>query len=63
MAFVLILSFLGRVFLARNRRKFEGGRGTGSVVLGRYLGRMIEPMRRRSSRRDRLSLISQMNRS
>ena len=46
MAFVLILSFLGRVFLARNRRKFEGSTGTGSVVLGRYLGRVIEPMRR-----------------
>ena len=47
MMFVLVLSFLGRVFLARNRRKFEGGDiGSGSIVLGRYLGRMVEPMRR-----------------
>jgi phosphate transport system permease protein len=50
MLFVLILSFLGRVFLARNRRKLEGDIGSGSVVLGRYLGRMIEPMR--GGRRD-----------
>lgn len=48
MLFVLLLSFLGRVFLARNRRKLEGGDvGTGSIVLGRYLGRVIEPMRGR----------------
>ncbi len=47
MMFVLVLSFLGRVFLARNRRKFEGGDiNSGSVVLGRYLGRLVEPMRR-----------------
>ncbi len=52
MMFVLVLSFLGRVFLARNRRKLEGGGiGSGSIVLGRYLGRMIEPMRGRPSRR------------
>jgi phosphate transport system permease protein len=51
MLFVLVLSFLGRVFLARNRRKMEGGGiDSGSVVLGRYLGRAIEPMRGR--RRD-----------
>ena len=51
MMFVLVLSFLGRVFLARNRRKLEGGDvGSGSIVLGRYLGRLVEPMR--SSRRD-----------
>ena len=45
MLFVLVLSFLGRVFLARNRRKLEGGIDSGSVVLGRYLGRLVEPMR------------------
>ena len=46
MLFVLVLSFLGRVFLARNRRKLEGGDiGSGSIVLGRYLGRLVEPMR------------------
>ena len=46
MLFVLALSFLGRVFLARNRRKLEGGDiGSGSIVLGRYLGRLVEPMR------------------
>jgi len=48
MLFVLVLSFLGRVFLARNRRKLEGNIDTGSIVLGRYLGRLIEPMRRGS---------------
>jgi phosphate transport system permease protein len=46
MLFVLVLSFLGRVFLARNRRKLEGDVDSGSVVLGRYLGRLVEPMRR-----------------
>jgi len=51
MLFVLILSFLGRVFLARNRRKMEGGGvDSGTIVLGRYLGRMLEPMQGR--RRD-----------
>ena len=41
MLFVLVLSFLGRVFLARNRRKLEGGASAaGSIVLGRYLGRL-----------------------
>ena len=39
MLFVLLLSFLGRVFLARNRRKLEGSVGTGSISLGRYFGR------------------------
>ena len=47
MMFVLVLSFVGRVFLARNRRKLEGGIDSGSVVLGRYLGRLVEPMRGR----------------
>ncbi len=39
MLFVLLLSFLGRVFLARNRRKLEGSVGSGSISLGRYFGR------------------------
>jgi phosphate transport system permease protein len=48
MLFVLVLSFVGKVFLARNRRKLEGGGpGSGSIVLGRYMGRLIEPMRGR----------------
>ena len=47
MMFVLALSFTGRVFLARNRRKLEGG-DTGSIALGRYFGRAIQPMRRRA---------------
>lgn len=46
MLFVLVLSFLGRVFLARNRRKLEGSLGTGSVTLGRYFGRLRQPGRR-----------------
>jgi phosphate transport system permease protein len=49
MLFVLVLSFLGRVFLARNRRKLEGNVGSGSIALGRYFGRAIEPMRRSRS--------------
>lgn len=43
MTFVLLLSFTGRVFLARNRRKLEGSVGTGSVALGRYFGRLRQP--------------------
>ena len=49
MMFVLVLSFLGRVFLARNQRKLDGNVGTGSIALGRYLGRAVEPMRRSRS--------------
>ena len=45
MAFVLVMSFLGRVFLARNRRKF--GVESDSLGFGRSLGRLIEPMRSR----------------
>jgi phosphate transport system permease protein len=48
MLFVLILSFIGRVFLARNRRKLEGGIDSGSIALGRYFGRLREPRRRRN---------------
>ena len=37
MLFVLVLSFLGRVFLARNQRKLEGGNiGTGSSLSAAY---------------------------
>ena len=45
MLFVLVLSFLGRVFLARNRRKLEGDVGTGSTVLGRSFGRLVRRAR------------------
>jgi len=38
MLFVLVLSFLGRLFLARNRRKLEGEVGTGTLLLGRFRG-------------------------
>ena len=34
MFFVLVLSFLGRLFLARNRRKLEGSIGSGSICSG-----------------------------
>ncbi len=49
MLFVLVLSFLGRVFLARNQRKLDGSIGTGSIALGRYMGRAIQPRRRSRS--------------
>lgn len=49
MLFVLVLSFLGRVFLARNQRKLDGSIGTGSIALGRYMGRAIQPKRRSRS--------------
>lgn len=48
--FVLVMSFLGRLFLARNMRKLEGRAG-GSLPIGRYLGRLIEPMQRPIVRR------------
>jgi phosphate transport system permease protein len=47
MLFVLILSFLGRVFLARNRRTLEGNIGSGSIMLGRSLRRANDPGRGR----------------
>ena len=49
MVFVLLLSFIGRVFLARNRRKLEGGIGSGSISLGRYFGRVRESHDRRNA--------------
>lgn len=47
MLFVLVLSFIGRVILASNRRKLEGSIDSGSLALGRYFGKAIEPMRGR----------------
>jgi phosphate transport system permease protein len=43
--FVLLMSFLGRLFLARNRRKLEGSTGGPAWGVGRTLGRLVEPMR------------------
>jgi phosphate transport system permease protein len=51
MAFVLLMSFLGRLFLARNRRALEGSTAGTASSLGKYLGRLVEPMRGRRTPR------------